>query len=86
MKKINITTIALLVYLIVMSIIGWPGNNSGNNYTEYFLMIGATLVIIILLRYLQVKRLRMRDKWNKDEDTCQAIKTQPVFFTEEQAE
>ena len=32
MKKINITTIALLVYLIVMSIIGWPGNNSGNNY------------------------------------------------------
>ena len=48
MKKINITTIALLVYLIVMSIIGWPGNNPGNNYTEYFLMIGATLVIIIL--------------------------------------
>mgnify|MGYP006966403633 CR=1 FL=1 len=37
MKKINITTIALLVYLIVMSIIGWPGNNSGNNYTEIFL-------------------------------------------------
>lgn len=34
MKKINITTIALLVYLIVMSIIGWPGNNPGNNYTE----------------------------------------------------
>ena len=60
MKKINITTIALLVYLIVMSIIGWPGNNPGNNYTEYFLMI--------LLRYLQVKRLRMRDKWNKDDD------------------
>ena len=59
MKKINITTIALLVYLIVMSIIGWPGNNPGNNYTEYFL---------ILLRYLQVKRLRMRDKWNKDDD------------------
>ena len=68
MKKINITTIALLVYLIVMSIIGWPGNNPGNSYTEYFLMIGATLVIIILLRYLHVKRLRMRDKWNKDDD------------------
>lgn len=68
MKKINITTIALLVYLIVMSIIGWPGNNPGNNYTEYFTMIGTTLVIIILLRYLQVKRLRMRDKWNKDDD------------------
>ena len=68
MKKINITTIALLVYLIVMSIIGWPGNNPENNYNEVFLMIGATLVIFILLRYLQVKRLRMRDKWNKDDD------------------
>lgn len=34
MKKINITTIALLVYLIVMSIIGWPGNNPGTPYTS----------------------------------------------------
>ncbi|MDD2953300.1 MAG: hypothetical protein PHC95_09080 [Parabacteroides sp.] len=67
MKKINITTIALLVYLIVMSIIGWPGNNPENNYTEYFLIIGATLVVIILLRYLQVKRMRMRGKWDKED-------------------
>ena len=41
MKKINITTIALLAYLIVMSVIGWPGNNPGNSYTEYFLIIGT---------------------------------------------
>ncbi|WP_297905808.1 hypothetical protein [uncultured Parabacteroides sp.] len=68
MRKINITTIALLIYLLVMSIIGWPGKNPGNSYTEYFLMIGATLIIIILLRYLQIKRLKTRDKWNKDND------------------
>lgn len=68
MKKINIITIALLVYLIVMSIIGWPGNNPGNSYTEYFLMIGATLVIIFLLRYLQIKRLKLRGKWNKEDN------------------
>ena len=68
MKKINITTIALLVYLIVMSIIGWPGNNPGNSYTEYFLMISVTLVIILLLRYLQAKRLKIRDKWKKDDN------------------
>lgn len=68
MKKINITTIALLVYLIVMSIIGWPGNNPGNSYTEYFLMISVTLVIILLLRYLQAERLKIRDKWNKDDN------------------
>ena len=67
MKKINITTAVLLIYLIVMSIIGWPGNHPSNSYTEYFLMIGATLIIIFLLRVLQIKRLKMRDKW-KDED------------------
>lgn len=68
MKKINITTFALLAYLVVMGVIGWPGNNPENSYTEYLLIIGATLVIILLLRYLQIKRFRMRDKWRKDQD------------------
>lgn len=62
MKKINITSSLLLVYLIVMSVIGWPGRNPHNSYTEYFCMIGATLFVIILLRYLQIKRLKMRSK------------------------
>jgi len=34
MKKINITTIALLVYLIVMSIIGWGGGKTADKYNE----------------------------------------------------
>ena len=28
MKKINITTAVLLIYLIVMSVIGWPGKKA----------------------------------------------------------
>ena len=28
MKKVNITTAVLLIYLIVMSIIGWPGKQA----------------------------------------------------------
>ncbi len=64
MKKVNIISIALLAYLIVMSVIGWPGGNSANlTYTEYFCMIGATLVIIVLLRFVQIKRLKTREKW-----------------------
>jgi len=64
MKKVNITSIALLIYLIVMSVIGWPGGNSANlTYTEYFCMIGATLLVIGLLRFAQIKRLKARDKW-----------------------
>jgi hypothetical protein len=63
MKKINITSIALLAYLIVMSVIGWPGRNVGQlTYSEYFCMIGATLVVIALLRVVQIKRLKAREK------------------------
>lgn len=66
MKKINITSAVLLIYLIVMSVIGWPGRNPNNTYMEYFCMIGITLVVICLLRYLQIRRMKMRDAWKKD--------------------
>jgi Flp pilus assembly protein TadB len=62
MKKINITTIALLIYLLITSIIGWPGKQVNPNYIQYFAVIGATLLIIFLLRFLQIKRFKNRDK------------------------
>ena len=62
MNKINITTIALLIYLLIMSIIGWPGKQVNPNYIQYFAVIGATLLIIFLLRFLQIKRFKNRDK------------------------
>jgi putative Mn2+ efflux pump MntP len=62
MKKINITTTALLIYLLIMSIIGWPGKQVNPNYIQYFAVIGATLLIIFLLRFLQIKRFKNRDK------------------------
>ncbi|MDL2310328.1 hypothetical protein LJC39_04360 [Parabacteroides sp. OttesenSCG-928-B22] len=67
MKKVNITSLALVAYLIVMAVIGWPGRpNAPMDYTEYFCMIGLTLVIIALLRFLQIKRKKMRDKWKEE--------------------
>jgi Flp pilus assembly protein TadB len=62
MKKINITTTALLIYLLIMSIISWPGKQVNPNYIQYFAVIGATLLIIFLLRFLQIKRFKNRDK------------------------
>ena len=40
MKKVNITTAVLLIYLIVMSIIGWPGKQADPDYVQYFGVIG----------------------------------------------
>lgn len=67
MKKINITTIVLLIYLIVISVISWPGNKPDANYTEFFSITGITLVIIILLRFVQIKRMKIRKQWKDDE-------------------
>ncbi|MDO4755974.1 MAG: hypothetical protein Q4A54_06495 [Parabacteroides sp.] len=62
MRKVNITTIGLLIYLVIMSVIGWPGKQVNPDYVQYFSVIGVTLLIIGLLRFLQIKRLKNRDK------------------------
>lgn len=67
MKKINITTAALFVYLVVMSVIGWPGKQPNPDYTEYFCVIGATILVIFVLRYMQTKRLRIREKMKNEQ-------------------
>ncbi|MDR2969819.1 MAG: hypothetical protein LBV32_09500 [Tannerellaceae bacterium] len=63
MKKINITSFVLLAYLIVMSVIGWPGRIGAKlAYSDYYCMIGATLLVIVLLRLVQIRRLKVRKK------------------------
>jgi Na+/melibiose symporter-like transporter len=66
MKKVNIMTLALLAYLLIMSYIGWPGRNSRLDYTEYFVVIGVTVVVIFLLRFLRIRLLKMRNKQKED--------------------
>ena len=66
MKKINIMTLALLAYLLIMSYIGWPGRNDNLNYTEYFIVIGVTVAVILLLRFLRIRLLKMRNKQKED--------------------
>jgi ABC-type tungstate transport system substrate-binding protein len=66
MKKINIITIGLLVYLLIMSYIGWPGWNKNLNYTEYFIVIGISVVVILLYRFLRIKLLKVRDKQKRN--------------------
>ena len=67
MKKVNILTIVLLGYLLIMSVIGWPGrNNNSLSYTEYFIVIGVCVVVILSLRYLRIRLLKMRDKKKDD--------------------
>ncbi|GHT37219.1 hypothetical protein FACS189435_1740 [Bacteroidia bacterium] len=68
MKKINITTGLLLVYLVVMSVIGWPGKEPEPDWGQYFLVAGITLGVILLLRFIQVYRLKLREKQKNGEN------------------
>lgn len=70
MKKVNITSLALLCYLVIMAVIGWPGSKYGKlSFPEYFMMIGVTLVVIVILRFLQIKRSKAREKWKNNDDS-----------------
>ncbi len=62
MKRINITSLVLLVYLAVMAFIGWPGKQPEPDYTQYFLIIGLSVVVILLLRFVQIKRMKIREQ------------------------
>ena len=66
MKRINILTLVLLGYLLIMSFIGWPGRNDNLNYKEYFLVIGVSIIIIFLLRFLRIKIFKSRNKKNNE--------------------
>ncbi|MCC8093945.1 MAG: hypothetical protein LIP05_00395 [Tannerellaceae bacterium] len=66
MKRINISTAVLLIYLIVMAIFGWPGNKPDPDYIQYGVIIGASVIVIIVLRIVQIKRLKAREKWKQD--------------------
>ena len=66
MKRINITTGVLLVYLIVMSVWGLPGKQPDPDWVQYLSVMGVSLFVIFLLRYLQIKRMKMRDKWKEE--------------------
>ncbi|MDR1344549.1 MAG: hypothetical protein LBJ39_04260 [Tannerellaceae bacterium] len=65
MKKVNIISGLLLTYLIVMSVIGWPGRKEDPDYVQYFVIMGLSLAAIVLLRLLQIRRARWRDNQKK---------------------
>lgn len=50
----------LLIYLCVMSYIGYPEFQQGH-YLYYFGVIGVTLVLIVILHFFLKKRERMKE-------------------------
>jgi cytochrome c biogenesis protein CcdA len=68
MKKINIISGILLVYLAVMAALGWPGRKPEPDYVQYFAVLGISLAAIFLLHFLRIRRMKLRKKWEKEKE------------------
>lgn len=68
MKKINITTALLCIYILVMGVLYWPGRNPLVDYTSYFIALGGTAFITVVLRLIQIRRLKIREQWRKENE------------------
>lgn len=61
LRRSTLLPIILLIYLAVMAYIG-RGEFFAGHYLYYFGIIGATLVVIALLRIFLLRRERLRDR------------------------
>lgn len=68
MKKSNLITIILLIYLGVMAYIGWPKFIEAGQYAEYFAIILVTLIVIFLLRVVLRKKERLKRERQQQQD------------------
>ena len=66
-KKSTLLPLVLLVYLAVMSYIGYPAYASGDySPLYYFGVISATLIVILLLHLSLKRRERLRREREED--------------------
>ena len=61
--------VGLLIYLAVISYMAYPKYAAKGNFKEYFIVIGVTLVVIILLWLVMTWREKFRNRNFKDEES-----------------
>ena len=65
LKRSLVVPLALLIYLIGISIYAYPERNPEITWSQYWMTIGITLVCIVILKFLLAKRDKMREKLKK---------------------
>ena len=70
MKRINITIGFLFIYFVVMSVLGYPREriapDGADRLVTYLLVCALELVVLILLRWVLIRRYRMRERRRHD--------------------
>ena len=70
MKRINITIGFLFIYFLVMSVLGYPREriapDGADRLVTYLLVCALELVVLILLRWVLIRRYKMRERRRHD--------------------
>ena len=70
MKRINITIGFLFIYFVVMSVLGYPREriapDDADRLVTYLLVCALELVVLILLRWVLIRRYKMRERRRHD--------------------
>lgn len=70
MKRINITIGFLFIYFVVMSVLGYPREriapDGADRLVTYLLVCTLELVVLILLRWVLIRRYKMRERRRHD--------------------
>ena len=70
MKRINITIGFLFIYFVVMSVLGYPREriapDGADRMVTYLLVCALELVVLILLRWVLIRRYKMRERRRHD--------------------
>ena len=70
MKRINITIGFLFIYFVVMSVLGYPREriapDGADRLVTYLLVWALELVVLILLRWVLIRRYKMRERRRHD--------------------
>ena len=70
MKRINITIGFLFIYFVVMSVLGYPREriapDGADRLVTYLLVCALELVVLILLRWVLIRRYKMRKRRRHD--------------------
>ncbi|ATR91148.1 hypothetical protein CS544_08690 [Porphyromonas gingivalis] len=70
MKRINITIGFLFIYFVVMSVLGYPREriapDGADRLVTYLLVCALELVVLILLRWVLIRRYKMHERRRHD--------------------
>ncbi|WP_298648671.1 LPXTG cell wall anchor domain-containing protein [uncultured Proteiniphilum sp.] len=64
-KKHILFPAVLLIYFTIMAVMAYPRYKASGNWSEYFGIIGISLLLALLLFFILKRKQKIRDRFSK---------------------